>query len=167
MKTGQASHTAYRPGQHIQVMDDVRHDPFRERQKHPEPTMCKSCLAVYHNGHWQWLPAPENANLVTCPACKRIEQKMPAGYVSIKGGFAQSHLDEVLNLVRNLEAREKAEHSQKRIIEIEHLPNEWLVTTTDIHLARGIGEALYNAYKGELDVHFNEAEYLLRVSWQR
>lgn len=167
MKTEQASHTSFRPGQHIQIMDDVRHDPFREREKLTEPCMCKSCDAVYHKGHWQWLPAPENAHMTTCPACKRIEQKMPAGYVSIKGAFAQAHLDEVLNLVRNVEAREKAEHSQKRIMEIEHLADEWLTTTTDIHLAHGIGEALYKAYKGKLDSHFNKDEYLLRVSWQR
>ncbi len=167
MKTEQTSRAAYRPGQHLQIMDDVIHDPFQEREKYSEPTVCKRCHAVYHKGHWQWLPEPENANLATCPACKRIEQKIPAGYVSIKGDFAQAHLDEILNLVRNYEAREKAEHTQKRIMEIEHLTNEWLVTTTDIHLAHGIGEALHKAYQGELDAKYNEGEYLLRVSWHR
>jgi hypothetical protein len=41
------------------------------------------------------------------------------------------------------------------------------ITTTDIHLARGIGEALHNAYQGELEYHYNEQENLLRVVWQR
>ena len=167
MKTEQTSHTSYRPGQHLQIMNDVMHDPFREREKYAEPTLCQSCHAVYHKGHWQWLPAPENAALTTCPACKRIEQKMPAGFITIKGEFAQTHRDEILNLVRNYEAREKAEHSQKRIIEIEQSPGECLVTTTDIHLAHGIGEALHKAYKGELDTKYNEGEYLLRVRWER
>jgi len=40
-----------------------------------------------------------------------------------------------------------------------------LVTTTDIHLARGIGEALHHAYQGELEFHYNPEENLLRVHW--
>ena len=42
-----------------------------------------------------------------------------------------------------------------------------LVTTTDPHLARRIGEALHHAYKGELDYHYNKEEKLLRVVWRR
>ena len=41
------------------------------------------------------------------------------------------------------------------------------ITTTDIHLARGIGEALHHAYQGELEYHYNERENLLRVVWER
>jgi hypothetical protein len=41
------------------------------------------------------------------------------------------------------------------------------VTTTDIHLARGIGDALHSAYKGELEYHYNKEENLLRVEWRR
>jgi hypothetical protein len=40
------------------------------------------------------------------------------------------------------------------------------VTTTDIHLARSIGEALHQSCKGNLDFHYNETKYLLRVRWQ-
>jgi hypothetical protein len=42
-----------------------------------------------------------------------------------------------------------------------------LVTTTDSHLARDIGEALEHAHKGELEFHYNDADNLLRVFWQR
>lgn len=38
-----------------------------------------------------------------------------------------------------------------------------LETTTEIHLARGIGEALHHAFKGELEFHYNQLESLLRV----
>lgn len=72
-----------------------------------------------------------------------------------------------MNLVRNLETREKAEHPLKRIMSIENETDELMITTTDIYLARSIGEALQSAYKGELDYHFNDSEYLLRVRWQR
>jgi hypothetical protein len=42
-----------------------------------------------------------------------------------------------------------------------------LVTTTDTHLARRIGAALHDAYKGELEYRYNKQENLLRVAWSR
>ena len=97
----------------------------------------------------------------------RIQQKMPAGYVLIDGIFAHDHRDELLQLIRHLENREKTEHPLKRIMWVEQREDGLLITTTDIHLAHGIGEALHNVYKGQLDSHFNDAEYLLRVHWRR
>ena len=41
------------------------------------------------------------------------------------------------------------------------------ITTTEIHLPRGIGQALHNAYKGEFDIHYDEEGYLVRVNWTR
>jgi hypothetical protein len=42
-----------------------------------------------------------------------------------------------------------------------------LVTTTDTHLARRIGDALYDAYKGELKYRYSKDDRLLRVTWRR
>jgi hypothetical protein len=42
-----------------------------------------------------------------------------------------------------------------------------MVTTTDMHLARGIGEALQHAYQGDLEYRYNPDQNLLRVSWSR
>ena len=53
----------------------------------------------------------------------------------------------------------------KRIIAIEDEGDAVLVTTTDIHLARDIGDAIQSAYKGELEFHYNSEENLLRVNW--
>jgi len=50
---------------------------------------------------------------------------------------------------------------------IDYQKDGLTITTTDVHLARGIGEALHRAYKGELDYNFNDSEYLLRVRWRR
>lgn len=55
----------------------------------------------------------------------------------------------------------------QRIIAIEKNQQGTLVTTTDIHLARGIGEALHHAYQGELEFHYNPDRNLLRASWSR
>lgn len=79
----------------------------------------------------------------------------------------QLHGDEVRSLIRNVEAREKSEHPLQRIMSIEETDGNLRITTTDIHLAFDICDALHHAYKGDLDFHYNKAEYLLRVHWQR
>jgi hypothetical protein len=70
-------------------------------------------------------------------------------------------------LIRHHAEREKAEHPLQRIMEIDKTKVSTVVITTDIHLARGIGEALHHAYQGELEFHYNEQENLLRVVWER
>jgi len=41
------------------------------------------------------------------------------------------------------------------------------VTTTGIHVARRIGEALARAYKGDLSYQYAEGEKRIRVYWRR
>lgn len=167
MKPKSTDAPAFRPGRHLQILDNTVHDPYLDTQKLAEPSVCPDCGAVYHKGRWQWGEAPAHSEPARCPACRRIKEKLPAGYVSIQGSFARENKEEVLALARNIESREKAEHPLKRIIGIESEDDGLLLTTTDIHLARSIGEALESAYKGELDFHYNEEEYLLRVRWRR
>lgn len=167
MKAAQPPPPTFKSGRHLEVLDDPMHDPYQDRAKLSEPSVCSDCGAVYHDGRWQWITPPANAPQTRCTACRRIHEKLPAGYVSIEGQFAHDHREELLNLIRHLETREKAEHPLQRIMSIEEQGDNLMITTTDIHLARGIGEALQNAYKGALDFHYNDAEYLLRVRWQR
>lgn len=167
MKASPPPVPSFRPGRHLEVFDDPIHDPYHDQAKLAEPSACSDCGAVYHDGRWQWITRPAHALQTRCPACRRIHDKMPAGYVSIEGQFAHDNREEVLNLIRNLETREKVEHPLQRIMDIDEQPDKLMVTTTDIHLARGIGEALEHAYRGTLDFNYTDAEYLLRVSWQR
>jgi len=167
MNPTQQAPTTFHPGRHLEILDEPVHDPYEVRQKYSEPSVCSDCGAVYHKGRWQWTAQPADAMQTRCTACRRIKENLPAGYVSIEGAFAQKHHDELLNLIRHIESREKAEHPLQRIMAIEEEGDKLMVTTTDIHLARDIGEALEHAYKGTLDFHYNKDEYLLRVRWQR
>lgn len=72
-----------------------------------------------------------------------------------------------MNLIHNLEKKEQAEHPMERVMAIEKTGDSILITTTDIHLARGIGEAVHHAYQGDLEYHYNPGEMLLRVYWAR
>lgn len=143
------------------------HDTYKLRGKLPEPAVCTDCGAVYHAGRWQWLARPAGASEVTCPACHRGKDRFPAGFVHAGGEFFAAHRDELLHLLRHHEEKEKAEHPLARIMAIEDEAGGILVTTTDMHLARDLGEALHHAYQGELEYHYNEGENLLRVHWHR
>ena len=70
-----------------------------------------------------------------------------------------------MRLVHHHEQHERAEHPLQRIIAVEDHGDKVLVTTTDIHLARGIGEAVHHAYQGNLEFHYNPEQNLLRVHW--
>ena len=96
-----------------------------------------------------------------------MRDHFPAGYVSLAGEYFTKHEQEILQLIRHREAQEKAGHPLQRIMAIEKTKHDTLVTTTDIHLARGIGEALHHAYQGELEFHYNSDQNLMRVSWSR
>lgn len=147
------------------LLQEKVHDAYKIKGKLAEPSVCRECGAVFHQGRWQWGAAPAGAHEETCPACHRIHDSYPAGFVTLQGAFFHAHRDEIMHLVRNHEQRERAEHPLQRIMNVEEQDDEVLVTTTDIHLARGIGEALHHAYQGELEFHYNPEENLLRVHW--
>jgi NMD protein affecting ribosome stability and mRNA decay len=162
-----ARFAGFQPVRRDRLLQENRHDPYQAKHKVPEPTVCPQCGAVFHEGRWQWLARPAQAHEELCPACRRIHEELPAGYVSVSGAFFKDHRDELLHLVKNEEDREKGEHPLKRIMKIEDEDDGLQITTTDIHLARRIGDALHDAYQGELEYHYNEAENLLRVVWTR
>jgi len=143
------------------------HDTYKFRHKLHEPTVCPRCGAVYHEGRWHWAGAPPDAHRQLCPACHRVQDKYPAGFVNVSGPFAAQHRQEIISVARSEEKQAMAEHPLERIIAIEEHGDGLLITTTNPHLARGIGEALRHAYQGELDFHYVEETDFLRVSWKR
>jgi hypothetical protein len=92
---------------------------------------------------------------------------LPAGVVSLRGGFARAHKDEIVGLVRNEEAAEKAEHPLNRIMAIADIDDGIEIQTTDIHLPHRLGRAIERAFHGDLDTHFDETGYFVRVDWHR
>ena len=148
-------------------MSDRNDDPYRHAAKPPDPTKCPECHAVFTEGRWTWEKAPPDSYVQLCPACQRIHDKFPAGYVTIKGAFFAEHKDEIVALIESHEKKEKADRPLQRIIAIDEKSDGLEVTTTDSQLARGIAEALHGAYKGELKLRYSRDENLLRASWRR
>jgi hypothetical protein len=72
-----------------------------------------------------------------------------------------------MNLVRNKEESEKAQHPMKRLIDVEDQEGSAIITFTDTHLPRGVGKAIQKAYEGKLDIHYTEEASIVRVTWMR
>jgi hypothetical protein len=157
----------FHPVRRDQLRQERVHDTYKLQHKLAEPAACPECGAIYHAGRWQWGAKPAGAQEAVCPACHRIRDRFPAGFVEVGGSFFAEHRDELMNLLRRHEDKEKADHPLARIMAVEDIADGVLVTTTDIHLARDLGEALHHAYQGNLEFHYNDAENLLRVHWRR
>lgn len=148
-------------------IEEVGHDPYHARSKVREPAVCPQCGLVFHAGRWQRLVRQAAANEHLCPACHRIKDGLPAGIITLEGAFAAENATEILNLVRNEETREASDHPLQRIMAVTREDGKTVITTTDIHLARRIGDAVVHAFHGKLNLKYSPDEYQVRAHWSR
>jgi hypothetical protein len=87
--------------------------------------------------------------------------------ITLTGSFVREHRKELIHLARNNEVLENRDHPLNRIIKIEERPDSIVITTTDIHLPRRIAEAVRHAYKGDLELRYDEEGYFVRAEWRR
>jgi hypothetical protein len=147
---------------------EEKHDPYRSTAKSRAPARCPECGAVYLRGRWTWSPVPAaTAAAQRCPACRRIDDRVPAGLITLSGAFVSAHESEALRLVRNVEKAELAEHPLHRIMSIRREGGKIEIETTDVHLPRRIGHAIEDAWDGTLRTHYDEEGHFARVDWVR
>jgi hypothetical protein len=164
MKTTPNRHA---PVRHEQIFAPRHDDPYVDVGKPAHDARCQECGVVFHKGRWAWGPVPKDAVTTTCPACLRIHDRFPGGYVTLKGPFVQAHRDELRRLVEAREAYEKAEHPLERVMDIGVRGESLEITTTGNHLARAIGNAVRAAYDGNLKMRYEADENLVRAVWTR
>jgi len=144
------------------------HDPYNEGRKYSEGTYCPACRALYQGGRWRWSGTKKvTGDPCLCSACRRIRDRFPAGEVYLSGRYLNDHRLEILNLVENIIKQEKDRSPLRRVIDFTEDNQEVCVSLTDNHLAMHIGEAVYKAYNGELEVKFSEEEKFVRLFWHR
>ncbi len=150
------------------LIQEYIHDPYFVKEKYHDPSVCTKCKVVFNDGIFEWHDTtPENAQTMVCPACRRIDDHYAGGHVVLEGAFLADHKDDVLNIIRNAAEVEKARRPLERIMDTTVADDRIEVSTTYEHIARRIGEAVHNAYKGELKLQYLEGEKFIRVHWKR
>lgn len=151
------------------IVPEAGNDPYRLSYQFPDGTACKVCGAEFAHGRWQW-PETKKAKgtaRATCPACRRISDGYCAGELTISGAFFREHRSDVEALLDAEAQIETDEHPLNRIASTEPFGNGFRVVTTDVHLARRLGEALHNAYEGDLDITYPPDSETVTVRWVR
>ncbi|MEP6957354.1 MAG: BCAM0308 family protein [Nitrospirota bacterium] len=149
------------------TVQEDEHDTYKPQGKLKEPTVCRTCGAVFQKGRWTWEKKPAGAHETLCPACHRIHDKYPKGLLTVKGPFKDTQHEQLIGVVKNTEEKEKKGHPLSRVVAIELQPEGLVISTTDTHLPRRIGHALKHAYRGELELHYDQDEQFVRVIWTR
>ena len=162
----QSSDHIHQPRRDSMYEDHVQ-DPYIARGKLTEPTVCPDCRAAFHKGRWQWGESPTDAQEHRCPACQRIHDHMPAGILTASGEFFTAHREEIMHLIHNLEAKEKAQHPLERIMNSKEEAGELVIHFTSHHLTQATGEALHHAYHGDLSLQHVDKDNVMHVGWSR
>lgn len=152
---------------------DTAKDPYLIDLPPDEKAVCKGCGAVWHSKRWSLpsataaLASSERPAQTTCPACRKVRDRVPLGFVTIQGTFAVEHKEEILSLLRNKETRALHINALERIMDIKESGNAIEVSTTTDKLAQRIGRMLHNAYCGEVEYKWSSGDKLARVTWTR
>lgn len=152
---------------------DIRHldkgNPYYEYKKYAEPTECPECGLIFTNGRWAVKTLKtKTAAKDLCPACRIIRDDLPFGIATFEGTFIkEENRNELKNIIKNVEKAVKEKRPLQRIIKIEETKDKIVVYTTYDHLARRIGEAVYKAFKGELNIKYADGERFARIYWKR
>src|SRR5262245_47562833 len=149
----------------------------RTRRAPPEPAVCEVCGDEYADRRWSKPdqkrlsakhPKFRPAILVVCPACQRVRNGAPSGYVHLDGAFLGQHRDEVERLLWNEADRAGEDNPLARIMDWEQDEKGRLtVTTTTEHLSQRLGRALEKAFSGKTCYDFSHENKLAHVYWSR
>lgn len=149
-------------------------DPYISEESLPENTVCKQCGSVHTADRWYLKgQVPEDkvfrpqAGTTVCPACRKQADRQPGGIVTLSGAFLSDHSEEILNLIRNENAKAQTGNPLERIMDMQSDHEEMVITTTNEKLAQRIGRAVHKAYSGEIDYQFGEDNKQARVNWRR
>lgn len=148
--------------------------PKREFSKSvTEPSVCKSCHAVYLNKRWYYDPKlyqeqkKKQATKVTCPGCQKVIDKNYDGIIQLKSPMVKTRKDELISLLKGEEEKEREKNVLSRIAKIETRGQEMEIYTTTQFLATRLGHAVNRAFSGNLTIKPTPREAFVRVYWER
>jgi NMD protein affecting ribosome stability and mRNA decay len=140
-----------------------------------QASACEGCHSVYKNKRWYGDPklydaaikVPDTAAIV-CPACQKIRDNFPGGIVTLKGDYVLPHKQDIMNLVRNEEARARGFNPLERVMSVkENGYGSIVISTTNEKLAQRLGRAIRKAFQGKVTYQWSHDNKLARVDWVR
>lgn len=150
---------------------DTATDPYLSKVEYEDKSVCRKCEAVYINKRWsvkeEHRQAAEGGPKALCPACRKIKENYPSGYVTLKGAFLKDHKEEIVNLLKNKEERAMHINPLERIIDLDDKGDTLEVTTTTEKFAQRIGQMMKKTYKGEVEYKWSDDVKIARVTWSR
>lgn len=150
-------------------------DPYLPRGASRKISFCEGCHSVYKNKRWYAdtdlydaaVKIPDTAAMV-CPACLKIRDNFPGGIVTLKGDYVLPHKQDLMNLIKNEEARARAFNPLERVMSVkENGFGSIVISTTNEKLAQRLGRAIKKAFHGEVAYHWSHDNKLARVDWVR
>jgi len=150
-------------------------DPYLPKGASKKITVCEGCHAVNKKKRWYADPQLYDAALTirdtaveVCPACLKIRDNFPGGIVTLKGDYVLPHKQELLNLIKNEEARARGFNPLERVMSVkENGYGSMVISTTNEKLAQRIGRAIRKAFSGKVSYRWSHDNKLARVDWER
>jgi len=150
-------------------------DPYLPRGANQEISVCEGCHSVYKNKRWYDDPDLYDAAVkipdtftTVCPACLKIRDNFPGGIVTLKGDYVLPHKQDLINLIKNEEARARGFNPLERIMFVrESEYGKLVISTTNEKLAQRLGRAIKKAFHGKVTYQWSHDNKLARVDWER
>ncbi len=138
--------------------------------------VCAGCGAVSPHRRWyrrtsaharKALQGSPPMRIEICRSCRQRRPGLPHGYLHVDGPFVHSHRGEIEGLIRSVADDAHRELPEALLLACEDDGSGGLLVTTSLgHVAARIGDALENAYDGQLHYGVVPGSGLAHVWWQ-
>ena len=143
--------------------------PYQRSEKYRSNTRCPKCDLLFLDGVWKRgsSTSEQEQQCKLCPACLQIRDGQVGGIVQFSGTFADTHRQELLNRIRNVERQTQEERPLERIMSLKEGREGIVVSATTEHLVARIGKSIQRDFGGELDLRYAPEDKFALVHWHR
>lgn len=139
-------------------------DAYADVHKHAGAAVCTTCRAVNERGKWRWTAAPDDAESVVCPACRRIEDRCPAHVLRLDG-VPKDQRHDLVAMIHNAADEEARLHPIERLMWLQESAERIEVALTGAHIARRLRAAITRSWRRSFSSKLSEDHSVM--TWKR
>jgi hypothetical protein len=131
-------------------------EPFTASHQFKEPTICPGLWHDINSGRWQWGLVMTTTHRIRCTARSRVNNRRPAGVLTLSGALYRSQRKEIVRLILKTEHDVQFRHPLERIMHIEDSEEGQMTSFnfTGTRLPQRIITELKEEYQGKLDCQY-------------